>query len=203
MRDTETMVTPVSGSLASGRLRNTQGLEKKVQVLTRELGEALELAGRICEPRAELERKIAEALEQQTAIAKVLRVISTSPGELAPVFQAILENARRLCEAKFGAMYLTEGSDAFQFVAMHNAPPAFAEIWRRNPVFRPDPRIALARAAAMKQRVQIVDVQAEPGYLDSSAGFSGSQIAMLAGGRTKAWYHFAIAWHDPNRRVTW
>ena len=115
------MVTPVSESLASSRLRNTQGLEKKVQVLTRELGEALELAGRIREPRAELERKLAEALEQQTAIAEVLRVISTSPGELAPVFQAILENARRLCEAKFGAMYLTEGSDAFQFVAMHNA----------------------------------------------------------------------------------
>src|SRR6516165_4012965 len=95
----------------------------------------------------------------------------------------MLENAIRLCEAKFGAMYLSEGS-AFRIVAMHNAPPAFAEMRQRNPVFRANPRIALARAASTKQTVQIADVQAEPGYLDPLPGFSGSQIATLAGGRT-------------------
>src|SRR5215831_12888346 len=132
---------------------------------------------------AELKKKLAEALEQQAATSEVLRVISSSPGELEPVFQAMLANAARICEAKFGAMYLNEGS-AFRTVAMHNAPPAFAEMRRRNPVFRPNPRIALARAAATKQTVQIADVQAEPGYLDPLPGFSGPQIVTLGGART-------------------
>jgi GAF domain-containing protein len=80
-------------------------------------------------------------------------------------------------------MYLNEGS-AFRTVAMHNAPPALAEMRRCNPVFRPNPRIALARAAATKQTVQIADVQAEPGYLDPLPGFSSSQIVTLGGART-------------------
>jgi signal transduction histidine kinase len=126
---------------------------------------------------------LSEALEQQTATSEVLSVISSSPGELEPVFQAMLANATRLCEAKFGAMYLSEGS-AFRIVAMHNVTPAFAELRRRNPVFRSNPRTALARAAATKQTVQIADVQAEPGYFDQLPGFSSSQIAMLEGART-------------------
>jgi GAF domain-containing protein len=124
-----------------------------------------------------------EALERQTATSEVLQVISKSPGELEPVFQAMLANAARICEARFGAMYLNEGS-AFRTVAMHNAPPALAEMRRRNPVFRPNPRIALARAAATKQTVQIADVLAEPGYLDPLPGFSSPQIVTLGGART-------------------
>src|SRR5262245_38155184 len=80
-------------------------------------------------------------------------------------------------------MYLSEGN-AFRIVAMHNVPRAFAEMRRRNPVFRANPRIALARAAATKQTVQIADVQAEPGYFDPLPGFSRSQTGMLAGART-------------------
>jgi GAF domain-containing protein len=95
----------------------------------------------------------------------------------------MLANATRLCEAKFGAMYLSEGT-AFRIVAMHNVPPAFAEFRRRNPVFRANPRINFARAAATKQTVQIADVQAEPGYFDPLPGFSSSQIGTLAGART-------------------
>jgi GAF domain len=80
---------------------------------------------------------LSEALEQQTATSEVLQVISGSPGELEPVFQAMLANATRLCEAKFGAMYLSEGSasegsasegSAFRIVAMHNVAAAFAEM---------------------------------------------------------------------------
>src|SRR5262245_55126166 len=127
--------------------------------------------------------ELRESLQQQTATADVLKVISSSPGELEPVFQAMLANAARICKAKFGSMYLNEGS-AFRTVAMHNAPPALAEMRRRNPVFRPNPRIALARAAATKQTVQIADVQAEPGYLDPLPGFSGPQIVTLGGART-------------------
>jgi signal transduction histidine kinase/putative methionine-R-sulfoxide reductase with GAF domain len=144
-------------------------LQKQLDQRTRELADA--------------QKHLAEALEQQTATSEVLQVISSSPGELEPVFQAMLANAARICEAKFGSMYLNEGS-AFRTVAMHNAPPALAEMRRRNPVFRPNPRIALARAAATKQTIQIADVQAEPGYLDPLPGFSGPQIVTLGGART-------------------
>jgi hypothetical protein len=72
---------------------------------------------------AEAREHLAEALEQQSATSEVLRVISSSPGELNPVFQAILANATSLCEAKFANLFLCEG-DAFRVVAMHNAPTA-------------------------------------------------------------------------------
>src|SRR5262249_43467641 len=75
-------------------------------------------------------RELSEALEQQTATSEVLQVISSSPGELERVFQAILANATRLCEAKFGTLYLRD-EDAFRAVAFHNAPPAFVETRRR------------------------------------------------------------------------
>ena len=81
-------------------------------------------------------RELSEAREQQIATAEVLRVISSSSGKLEPVFETILANATRLCEAKFALMYLYEG-DAFRFVAMNNAPPAFVEARTRNPIVRP------------------------------------------------------------------
>ena len=106
--------------------------------------------------------ELRESLQQQTATSEVLGVISSSPGELEPVFQAMLENAVRICEAKFGVLYLSDG-DGFRVGAMRNAPPAYAELRRREPVMRPNPRTAIGRAAATKQTVQIADVQAEPG----------------------------------------
>src|SRR5262249_54101461 len=76
-------------------------------------------------------RDLIEALERQTATSEVLRVISSSPGELQPVFDAVLANATRLCEAKFGTLYLRDG-DAFHAASLHNAPPAFAENRKRG-----------------------------------------------------------------------
>src|SRR5205823_1595642 len=80
--------------------------------------------------------ELRESLHQQTATADVLKVISTSSGELPPVFHAVLENATQLCGAKFGHLYLCDG-DEFRSVAMHNAPAAFAEARGRNPLVRP------------------------------------------------------------------
>src|SRR5262249_48097139 len=90
---------------------------------------------------------LTESLEQQTATSEVLRVISSSPGELEPVFQAMLQNARRICEAEFGALYRCEG-DALRVVAMHGAPQAFVEERRRNPLIRPPPQTTLGRVMA-------------------------------------------------------
>jgi GAF domain-containing protein len=108
---------------------------------------------------------LSEALEQQTATSDVLQVISSSPGELQPVFRAMLESATRICEAKFGSMYLREG-DAFRIVGMHNAPPAFAEARRLQPLVRPGPGTGLYRVASTKQVVHIVDIRAEQPYLE-------------------------------------
>ena len=104
---------------------------------------------------ARLTRERDEALEREKATADVLSVISSSPGELEPVFQAMLANAARICEAKFGILALYESDGRFRIVAMHNAPPGFAELKRREPVIRPGP---LARMAATKELIHIPDV---------------------------------------------
>ena len=129
---------------------------------------------------ARLLSELRKSLEQQTATADVLRVISNSPGELEPVFEAMLKNAVRICEAKFGLLFLSEG-DSFRTVALHGAPPAYAEARRREPVVRGNPGTALARAAATKQVVQIADIRSEPAYVSDPRR---SAVLELAGART-------------------
>ena len=113
----------------------------------------------------DLEKKLAEALEQQTATSEVLRVISSSPGELEPVFQSMLENATRICDAQFGNLYLCEG-DAFRVVAMHGAAPAYAEVRKQNPLVRPPPDSALGRVALTKQLAHITDIKTTRSYIE-------------------------------------
>ena len=109
-------------------------------------------------------RELSEALEQQTATAEVLQVISSSPGELEPVFQAMLADATRLCEANFGVLYRFDGH-VFHAVALQDAVPALGDYLRREPP-RPDPRNALGRVLITKQPVHIADVTAEPAYAE-------------------------------------
>ena len=98
-------------------------------------------------------------LEQQTATSKVLEVISSSPGDLKPIFNVMLDNATRICQARFGVLSLRE-DDAFRVVSMHNAPAAFVELRRRAPTFQPSGRMGdlMEQAFATKRAVQLADI---------------------------------------------
>ena len=113
--------------------------------------------------------ELRESLQQQTATADVLKVISSSPGQLEPVFQAMLENAVRICEASFGVLFRNEDG-AMRAAAMVGVPPAFAEFWQRGPQ-RPGPRTAFGRVSETKQTIHIADVKAEPAYVDGEPVF--------------------------------
>jgi len=110
-------------------------------------------------------RELEEARDERAAIADVLRIISSSPGELDAVFQAMLTNAVRICGAKFGDLYLRE-ADGFRMAASHNAPPAYVEARTREPILRPPLDAPLGRIAATKQLVQIADIKTIPSYIE-------------------------------------
>jgi class 3 adenylate cyclase/regulator of replication initiation timing/DNA-binding FrmR family transcriptional regulator len=109
---------------------------------------------------------ITEALEQQTATSEVLQVISSSPGSLEPVFASLLENAVRICDAKFGNIYRWDG-EALHLLASHNTPPAFAEARKHSPL-RPHPETPVGRMVAHKAAFHSADIAAHPGYIDRS-----------------------------------
>jgi GAF domain-containing protein len=102
---------------------------------------------------------LTEALDQQRATSDLLQVISGSPGNLEPVFQAMLENAVTICGANFGNMLLYE-NEAFRIVAMYNAPEAYAKVRTGGP-FYPPPESGLGRLATTKEVVQIADLRTE------------------------------------------
>src|SRR5258705_12752143 len=129
---------------------------------------------------ATLRRELAEALERQTATSEVLQVISSAPGDLDPVFQSLLENATRVCGAKFGTMHLLEGDTATR-VALYNVPPAYAdELAMRT--FRPHPESPLGQVIRTKQVVQIADVRTNSAYLEGSP--AAVALSDLGGART-------------------
>jgi signal transduction histidine kinase/predicted transcriptional regulator len=113
---------------------------------------------------AQLARERDETLEQLSAAGEVLRVISSSPGDLKLVFDTILKNATRICAAKFGTLWLAE-EKGLRAVAVHNPPPGFADI-RRGSLMTPNPKTAVGRVLMTKQVVQIVDLAADAAYLE-------------------------------------
>src|SRR5262249_282255 len=102
---------------------------------------------------ARLLNELRESLEQQTATSEVLRVISSSPGDLNPVFDAMLENAIRICDAKFGHMLLFDG-EAFMVAAMKDTPAGFANYLLSEPR-RPDLGSYLARLVEARKTVHV------------------------------------------------
>src|SRR5262249_36372019 len=126
-------------------------------------------------------RELTEALEQQTATSEVLEVISGSPGELEPGVETILADARRFCGGSFGNLLLYDG-DAFRRVALYNAPPAWEELTRRDPVIHTGPTSPLVRLLATKRLLHITDIRTEQAYIEGETSLVG--LAELAGART-------------------
>ena len=126
---------------------------------------------RLFEAEQQRTRELSESLDQQTATSEVLSVISSSPGELEPVFKAMLENATRICEAKFGVLYRFDGQ-AFHFAAEVGAPLEYTEFNRRRGPFQPLPGGQLERVMLTKQVSHTADVAAEavPGIAAKLAG---------------------------------
>ncbi|MGB7773436.1 MAG: GAF domain-containing protein, partial [Pseudolabrys sp.] len=129
---------------------------------------------------ARLLNELRESLQQQTATADVLKVISSSPGQLEPVFRAMLEKAVRICGAKFGQLFLSEG-DGYRAVAMHDVPRAFAEKRRQNPFLCPSAGSPLGRVTRTKQVAHVVDLMADQEY-ESDRGLR--ELVELGGART-------------------
>jgi GAF domain-containing protein len=129
---------------------------------------------------ARLTRELNEALERQSATSEVLNVISGSPGELEPVFNAILRNAAGICQAQFGTLNLYDRT-VYRTVALHNAPLNFART-RLGETFRPHPDSGLAYVARNKQVVHIDDIRARQPYIAGDK--TVVELADLAGART-------------------
>src|SRR5215813_10361138 len=143
-----------TGTKAKARVSNRPNslseLKKQLEARTREL--------------AEVRGHLSEALEQQTATSEVLRAITSSPGDLKLVFEAILTNGRRLCEAKFGHLLIYDG-EHFRVAAVHAAPSILTDFLNRGP-FLAGPATGLGRLASTKRVVHVADLKAEQAYLD-------------------------------------
>ena len=109
----------------------------------------------------------ANSLQEQTATSEVLQVISSSPGDLQPVFATMLENAVRICDAPFGNIYRWDGA-TFSLLAAHNTPPAFVGYRTHSPNVFPDPKTAFGRILATKTVVHIADAMTVEGYVERS-----------------------------------
>jgi signal transduction histidine kinase/DNA-binding response OmpR family regulator len=116
-----------------------------------------------------LTNELSEALQQQTATSEILRVISSSPGELEPVFETMLQNAVRLCDAKFGILYLSEG-DGYRAVAMHNVPLPLVEV-RQNKLLKFAADASVSQAGAAKQPCHQLDTRAQRSYIEGDPHF--------------------------------
>ena len=133
---------------------------------------------RLFEAEQQRTRELSESLEQQTATSEVLRVISSSPGDLEPVFEAMLQNSVRICEAGFGQMFLCEGNNV-RLVATVGVPTALVEFDKQRGTFQPSPGGGLDQVMHTKQVVHIADLTSEhASYPPARLGGARSYIAV-------------------------
>jgi signal transduction histidine kinase len=174
------MVGPIQALRAGAERIGGGDFAQRISIKTGDELEGLanqfnDMGQRLQESYADLENKVeqrtaqlSESLEQQTATSEVLEIISSSAGDLQPVFEKMLENATRICGARFGMLWLTEGSAA-RCVALHNAPEAFAELRRREPVIHPGPENIMGQMMIKKQVIQLEDAKADKAYVEGNA----------------------------------
>ncbi|MBS0642075.1 MAG: GAF domain-containing protein, partial [Proteobacteria bacterium] len=168
----------VIGAIATGSMRAAELSASQHQLLQIFAQQAV-----IAISQAETYRALDDALDRQTATAEVLQVINASPGDLAPVFDAILDKALRLCGAEFGGLFTWDGTEA-RAVAMHSFPPAFeAYVKALGPVTTLPPMVR--RLIETGQPQQVADVRAGEGYR-SGHGLSRA-LADLGGARSVLW----------------
>jgi hypothetical protein len=107
---------------------------------------------------------LSDALERQTATSEVLRVVSSSPADLPPVFEAMLDNAVRICDVMEGSICRWDGN-ALHHVALRWMTPAFTELLKRTPI-HPNPKTNVGRMLATKKVVHVPDLAAQPAYIE-------------------------------------
>src|SRR5882724_4788813 len=186
------MVGPIQALRAGAERIGSGDFAQRISIRTGDELEGLadqfnEMGARLQESYADLENKVEqrtaeliESLEQQTATSEVLEIISSSAGELEPVFQKMLENATRVCGAKFGTMVLYEG-DLVRRAALYNVPSAFADL-QKTEVWRPHPESGLSLIAKTKQVTHVEDIRTQGPYLQGDPMVVA--LSDLAGART-------------------
>jgi signal transduction histidine kinase len=186
------MVGPIQALRAGAERIGGGDFAQRISIKTGDELEGLanqfnDMGARLQESYADLEKKVeqrtaelSETLEQQTATSEVLQVISSSPGELEPVFQKMLENAARVCGANFGILNLYDG-DRFEIVTIYNVPPAYAASLNSK-LIRPHPEGPLGTLVRTRQIVHIHDLTKSPVYLAGDPAVI--EITDVAGART-------------------
>ena len=164
------------GSFTVYRQESRPFTEKQIALVTNFAAQAV-----IAIENTRLLNELRQSLERQTATSDVLRVISSSPGHLEPVFQAILENATRICGAKFGGLWMVE-NDGVRLSALYGASPGFADFMWRTPFIKPGPLSAVGRSLRTKQSAQIDDLAAARGYVEGDHLITAT--VDIGGGRT-------------------
>jgi signal transduction histidine kinase len=173
------MVGPIQALRAGAERIGGGDFAQRISIKTGDELEGLanqfnDMGARLQESYADLEKKVesrtaelTESLEQQTATSEVLEIISSSAGELEPVFQKMLENATRVCGANFGTLNLYE-EGSFRPVAHYNVPAAYAAWLEQTPPFQSHPQSGLGTVARTHQVVHVEDVRTLPPYLEGS-----------------------------------